>query len=538
MYYYYTSNWLFQLLTDQYSNMSKSNSDKLYQLINALSKPEKRYFKVYTSKQGSDNNNYHVLFDAIDKLSEPDEVKLVKTLKKANFSNALPIAKTRLYNVILKSLDSYHSNSSIDAQLKKTLHCAEILYKKSLYVQSSRLLKGAKKLAYEHEKHTTLLEIFMWEKLLIEKDNYENLTDDDILEMMEENAKAIRNIEDYNDLWGIKSRLFNILNRQGKARSTADLERFKAIMDETLVKKKKEDLYYQTTYLYNHIYSAYYFGVGDYKNSYKYLKANVEHIEKNVERFSEEPNVYFSVLTNIVYIASQVNMYDQVFFYLDKLRALPSTMDTKGNEDMDIKLFSSTYSIELTIYFLTGEFDKGVEIIPQVENGLILYEHKLNSVRRAFFYFNIAIIYFGANDYNSSLKWINKLLNDININKSEDIYCFAQLVNLLIHIELDSNTLLPYALRSTQRYLSTRNRYYKFETTVLEFIGKLLKSTDAQSTKEHYATFVEQLKPLKEDSFEKAAFEYFDFISWAESKLGNKTFAEIKREKAGLKDRL
>lgn len=518
--------------------MSKSNSDKLYQLINALSKPEKRYFKVYTSKQGSDNNSYHVLFDAIDKLSEPDEVKLVKTLKKANFSNALPIAKTRLYNVILKSLDSYHSNSSIDAQLKKTLHCAEILYKKSLYAQSSKLLKGAKKLAYEHEKHTTLLEIFMWEKLLIEKDNYENLTDDDILEMMEENAKAIRKIEAYNDLWGIKSRLFNILNRQGKARSTEDLARFKNILDGTLVKKKKEDLYYQTTYLYNHIYSAYYFGVGDYKNSYKYLKENVEHIEENVERFNEEPNVYFSVLTNIVYIASQLNMYDDVFFYLDKLRALPSTMDTKGNEDMDIKLFSSTYSIELTIYFLTGEFDKGVEIIPQVENGLMLYEHKLNSVRRAFFYFNIAIIYFGANDYNSSLKWINKLLNDININKSEDIYCFAQLVNLLIHIELDSNTLLPYALRSTQRYLSTRNRYYKFESTVLEFIGKLLKSTDAKSTKDHYATFVEQLKPLKEDSFEKAAFEYFDFISWAESKLSDKTFAEIKREKAGLKERL
>ena len=518
--------------------MSKSSSDKLYQLIKALSKPEKRYFKVYTSKQSSDNNSYHTLFDAIDKLSEPDEEKLVKSLKKVGFTNALPIAKTRLYNVILKSLDSYHSNSSIDAQLKKTLHCAEILYKKSLYMQSFKLLKGAKKLAYEHDKHTTLLEIFMWEKLLIEKDNYENLSDDEIVETMNENAKVIRKIEAYNDLWGIKSRLFNILNRQGKARSREDLLRLKDILDETLVNRDKEDLYYQTEYLYNHIYSAYYFGVGDYKNSYKYLKANVEHIEANAERFNEEPNVYFSVLTNIVYIASQLNLYDEVFMYLDKLRELPKTMDTKGNEDMDIKLFSSSYSIELTIYFITGEFEKGMEIIPQVENGLMLYEHKLNSVRRAFFYFNIAIIYFGAEEYNQSLKWINKLLNDININKSEDIYCFAQLVNLLIHIELDSSTLLPYALRSTQRYLSTRNRYYKFESTILDFIGKLLKAKNPQKTKEHYETLLENLRPLKEDSFEKAAFEYFDFISWAESKVNEKTFAEIKKEKAGVREKL
>jgi hypothetical protein len=516
--------------------MSKSASDKLFQLIRSLSKPEKRYFKVFTGKHSSDGNNYHVLFDAIDKMDDYDEEKLKKNLKSAKLVKSLPIQKTRLYDVLLKSLDAYHANSSIDAQLKRTLHCAEILYKKSLYNQSFKLLKGAKKLAYKYDKHTTLVEIFFWEKLLIEKDNYEDLGDAGIMDMMEENSRIIRKIEAYNDLWGIKSRLFNILNRQGKARSNDDLLRLKSIIDDTLLNKKKEDLFYHTEYLYNHIYSAYYFGVGDYTNSYKYLKANVEHIEANIEKFDEEANVYFSILTNIVYIASQLRMYDEVFYYLDKLRDLPNTLDIKNNEDMEIKLFSSSYSIELTIYFLTGEFEKGMEILPQVENGLMLYEHKLNSVRKAFFYFNIAIIYFGASEYNLALKWTNKLLNDIDISKSEDIYCFGQLLNLLIHIELDSSTLLPYALRSTQRYLSTRDRYYKFESTVLDFIGKLLKVKDPSLTDEVYETFVANLKPLKDDTFEKTAFEYFDFISWAESKVDkSRTFADIVKEKAGLK---
>ena len=57
--------------------------------------------------------------------------------------------------MILRALDAYHSNSSIDAQLKRTLHCAEILYKKSLYGQSKKLLDGAKKLAYKYDKHTS-----------------------------------------------------------------------------------------------------------------------------------------------------------------------------------------------------------------------------------------------------------------------------------------------------------------------------------------------------------------------------------------------
>lgn len=514
--------------------MSKTSSDKVFQLIKSLSKAEKRYFKVYTSKQAGDKNNHQLLFDAIDRFEEYDEEQVKKVLKNPTLVRSLPIAKTRLYDVILRSLDAYHSNSSIDAQLKRTLHCAEILYKKSLYQQSQKLLDSAKVLAYKYDKHTSLLEIFMWEKLLIEKDNYEHVGDEGLEAMMHENTRITKMIEVYNDFWGIKSRLFNILNKRGKARTTEGLEKLKSIIDDTLLNREPEHIFYQSEYLYNHIYSAYYFGVGDYGNSFKYLKANVDHIEANLDKFQEEPNIYFSILTNIVYVASQLKDFDAVFFYLKKLRELPKTLEIKNNEDLEIKLFSSANSIELTIYFLTGEFEKGLEIIPQIENGLMLYENKLNSVRKAFFYFNIAIIYFGAKKYNDALKWTNRLLNDIDISKSLDIYCFGQLLNLLIHIELNNNNLLPYALRSAQRYLSTRNRYFKFESSFLDLIGKLLKSPDKITENEQYEVFLEKMKELKDDPLENSAFEYFDFISWAEAKSKGKDFGEIVREKADL----
>lgn len=514
--------------------MSKTSSDHIFQLIRSLSKAEKRYFKVYTSKLAGKKNNQQVLFDAIDSLETYDEDVLRKHLKNTTLVRSLATAKTRLYDAILRSLDAYHANSSIDAQLKRTLHCAEILYKKSLYAQSQNLLNSAKKLAYRYDKHTSLLEVFMWEKLLIEKDNYENVNDAELESTMQENQRITQLLEAYNDFWGIKSRLFHILNKRGKARTEEGLKKLKSIIDDTLLNRPEEHLFYQTIYLYNHIYSAYYFGVGDHANSFRYLKANVEHIEANLEKFAEEPNIYFSILTNIVYVASQLKDYDSVFLYLKKLRELPETLDIKNNEDLEIKLFSSTNSIELTIYFLTGEFDKGLELIPQIENGLMLYEHKLNSVRKAFFYFNIAIIYFGAKRYNDALKWTNRLLNDIDISKSLDIYCFGQLLNLLIHIELNNKNLLPYALRSAQRYLNTRNRYFQFESSFLELIGKLLKAADVEIEKEHFEVFLEKMKELENDNLEKTAFEYFDFISWAEAKVSGKDFAEVVRERAGM----
>ena len=164
----------------------------------------------------------------------------------------------------------------------------------------------------------------------------------------------------------------------------------------------------------------------------------------------------------------------------------------------------------------------------------MLYENQLNSVRKAFFYFNIAIIYFGAKKYNDALKWTNRLLNDIDISKSLDIYCFGQLLNLLIHIELNNKNLLPYALRSTQRYLSTRNRYFKFETSFLELITKLLKSPDKISENEQYEVFLDKMRALKGDQLESSAFEYFDFVSWAEAKSSGRDFGEVVREKATM----
>lgn len=514
--------------------MSKTSSDKIFQLIKSLTKAEKRYFKLYVGKHGTDKNSHSELFDAIDAQVEYNEDLLVQNIKDRTIMRSLPIAKSRLYDSLLRSLDAYHANSSIDAQLKRTLHFVEILYKKTLYQQAMRLLEGAKKLAYQYDKHTSLLEIFMWEKMLIEKDNYENVGEEELEAMMAENSRIISLIEVFNDFWGIKSRLFHILNRKGKARTEEGLLKLKSIIDGTLLDRNPDHIFHESEYLYNHIYSAYYFGVGDYANSYRYLENNVRHIEANLNKFSEEPNVYFSVLTNIVYIASQLQKYDEVFFYLKKLRELPETLDIKNNEDLEIKLFSSANSIELTIYFLMGDFEKGLELIPQIEHGLVIYDHKLNSVRKAFFFFNIAIIYFGACRFNDALKWTNRLLNDIDISKSLDIYCFGQLLNLLIHIELDSKNLLPYTLRNTQRYLSTRNRYFKFEESFLQLMGQLMKSLDAADEKAHYLVFLERMKDLKNDPLEKNAFEYFDFVSWAEAKVSGKSFAEVVRANSGL----
>jgi hypothetical protein len=512
--------------------MSKHSTDHIFRLIKSLTRAEKRYFKIFASRHSAGGKNeYTQLFDAIDKQKEYDEPALIKQFKKSTFGHTPAIAKNRLYETILKSLHSFHAESSLDVELQRLLHSAEILFKKSLYPECSKILTRANKLAVKHEKHYVLLEIHKWEKRLLEKSSYAGSSSDDLSEIHLTDRELINKLMNYSDFWNIKSRLFLMLNQQGKVRDLAGLNSFKTIIDNTLLKSEAEALSYESRYLYYQIYSAYYFGIGDYSNSYLYIKKHLELIELNAELFEEEPNKYFAVLSNMIYLCSQLRKFGEVPFYLEKLKAIPQSYEKKMNEDLSIKLFSSSCSAELSLCIQTGDFDSAHQLVPAIEDGLNKYNDKLSKVRVAFFYFNLAIVFFALRDYSSALKWINRLLNDGDIDSSQDIHCMGRILSMIIHLEIGHIDLLPYSIRSTQRYLSKRKRIYKFESVFLQFINKLSKANSAISLKNSYQALRPELQALAKDPYEKSVFEYFDFITWVESKYLGIPFRDLVKRK-------
>jgi hypothetical protein len=116
--------------------MSKRSTDILFQLIHSLEKAEKRHFKLFI-KRNSSNEDLKIvqLFDALDKMEEYDDQKLLKKLpaiQKTQLSNL----KAHLYKQVLASLRLLKSADSIDLQLHEQFDYAHILYKKGLFLQS------------------------------------------------------------------------------------------------------------------------------------------------------------------------------------------------------------------------------------------------------------------------------------------------------------------------------------------------------------------------------------------------------------------
>lgn len=513
--------------------MSKPVSDSLHRLIKAMTKSEKRYFKLFASRHThKGKNNYIILFDAIEKQKIYDEIKLRQIFKGQAFLKLFAITKQRLFEIILRSLDGFHSDSSIEAQLNRRMHYAEILFNKVLYQECSQVLSASKKLAYKYEKYSILLDIFKWEKKIMEQVSFLEKNEKEITSLLEEDTLVLQKILNQNKYWNINSRLFLLLYKRGKMRNEKEIAIFNEIINSPLLKDENNALSNEAKYLYNTIYSTYYFGTGNYEDSYKYYLRNFEIATLYPDLFIKQKQMtYIALLTNLVYLAGQLKKYDKVAFYLKKLKDLSQHAAYKKNETLRMEWFMAVSDKELILHIQTGEIEKAFSVIASVEHNLQRYKNKVNKVFIASFYFNAAVVCFSAEQYSNSLKWINKILNDAALTESQDIQCFTRILNLIIHIELGNEELLPYITKSTYRYLHKKNKVYKFETVFLDFIKELLKHKPIKGNVKMYQEFKKDLIALSNIPFEKTVFEYFDFLAWVETKISKTTFTEAVKRK-------
>jgi hypothetical protein len=507
--------------------MSNKVSSSLHELIKSLNKSEKRYFKVFSSRHTiGEENGYIKLFDFIEKMEVYDEDALFTKFKGQALLNKFSITKGRLYANILKSLDTFHSTSSIDAQIFRSIHSAEILYNKGLYKQAEKILISAEKQAKKHENFNLLLEIKEKQKKLIENELYTDVKASEISKMHEEEHEIITEISRHNKLWNVKSLLFQEINKNGKVRNEDDTKKLFHLVEQLDVLDIKKAST-KSKYLYHHIQSAYYYSVNDLKLSHYHLAAIIQLLEKNAVLMKSQPNIYFSSLTNFIYISTKLKKYELSQEHLLKLKGLSNP---GKNIDLDIKYFSSTYSLELSMLAEKGEYKKAIELVPQIEEGYRLYSEHISSLRKAHIDFQVGVIYLGMGEYNHALTWINKILNESKIDQKQDIYCFSQLINLILHFELNNIRFLPYAISSAKRYLKNRNRIYTFEEIFLKLISQISKTDNVFDIQEKLEAIEGKLAALKEDPKEQIVFEYFDFLNWVRSKLKRKTFLELKQE--------
>ncbi|MDZ4706615.1 MAG: hypothetical protein SH848_21985 [Saprospiraceae bacterium] len=499
----------------------KTPSDDLFQLVQSLNKQEKRYFKLYASRHALNGENQYLrLFNAIEKQEVYDEATLRKKFPDEAFTRQLHVAKNYLYGIILASLRSFHESRAED-RFYTQLRNAQLLFDKGLYQQSEKALGKAKSTAADNERFLQLLEVYRWEHQIAHSRNDFGKLENYIAHGVQEEFDLLDKYRNFLEFQALNDRVFIPYWKKGAVRNETEKAALDQLFEQPQFSSADHARSFYARYFYHNARFSYHLFRGEPERSYEHVRELVQMFESRAVK-GRGVRQYSSALINLYIVQQRLGHYSDIPDTLRKLREVPA-----DSPEQQRRLFVRSFNLEVDFYLSTGLFSKGVAQIREREALFRKYEEEVNGQQRLGLYYNLAYLHFGAADYGQALDWVNLLLQDPALETRQDIHCFGRLLNLVVHYELRNDQLLEYIVQTTYRFLSKRERLFRVESVMLKLMRHYPGWLTPKARTEGFRQLIGELEDLRQNEFERKAFEYFDFISWMESKAAGSAFEAV-----------
>lgn len=496
--------------------------EELYDLIKALSKSEKRFFKLTVSSE-EHSNVISKLFDELEKANEFDENKLLKSSKQKHKTlNSKDIIQLT-YDVILKSQRTFYAESISGYKIKDEISNLRNLFDKAQYKQCRKMLNKLKEEAYAEEGFNFILEIISIEKQLLDIENKFGNTSKSLDDLIKEEQLLIDKSKNIGEFAQSFSKI-NYQVRQNMVVKTAkELDTYDKLLSSSLFKNSDKCYSKKAQVLYHHSRALCFSKKRDNAMRQKEFKSMVDFMDENPFLINEFPKRYLSGINNILSVEIEQAHYataEKLITDFIKLKSHPAFNTT----DLQLKIFTSTTNAQLLIYTDGGRTDKALPIVKLINEQIALYKDKINKEEVLIFYYNFTSLFIYAQKYAEASKYLNLLLSANDTQLRQDIQCFSRLQNIILHYELQKIPELKYLLKTTRDLYKHQKYQFKIEKLLLDMFEELLETNQPHAV---WEKFNEQFKELIKDPFEKIANYYFDFLAYTESKVSGKKVGDI-----------
>jgi hypothetical protein len=509
--------------------MPKPHSDSLFQLIQALSKSEKRAFKIYAQRIGSqEEKKIILLFNRIAKQKSYNEKEVLKKEKSLR-REQMPNLKAHLFAQIMKCL-SLGSYKQTDREVTVLISHTRILYNKCLYAEAFKMAEKAKHTAIKNDNMVLLLEILEMEKLIIKHTAQEGneARVQAIIDQTDKTAESIKNINIFSNL---SIKLHSLYQRTGFIRNEQDYKNVRNYFNSSLPEYTEATLsFHEKLYLY-YSYTGYCFFIHDFKKGYVYAKKLAILFESTPEMIYRKGEFYIRALNNLLSAQHKLNLYAEFYETHKKLIALKRDAIFHKTENINLNLFKTIYLHEINRHYMLGEFTAGTRIIKKLETELENFIPILDHHTVLVFYYKIACLYFGANSFKAAVKWLNKIINEKEVELREDIHSFSRILRLISYFELGDTELVEYSIKSTYRFLLKKGNLQKYHLSILHFLKQAQHLRTKEKQTQAFSSLKMQMEKIKTLPYERREFFYFDILSWLESKIEKRTVESVIKEK-------
>jgi len=465
--------------TNQTASMKPTHD--LFDLVHSLTKSEKRFFKLQSSLQAGEKN-YVRLFDLLEKMDHYDEEFVKETFKGELFLKHLPSEKNHLFKLILKALRSYHAENSVRSILKQALKNVDILHKKGLFEECKKELKRAKKLAVSYEFFYYLFEIISWQKNILEEDYENGEFTQSIDEIAEEEAHVLsqlQNLAQYQALYGKVNAIFR---SGGFTPSKLHEEMLHEIMNSKLLADSSLATSIRSNCI--RLYSLGFCAIAenDITKAAQYFQEVIDLFEKNEWLRDDKAKRYLRSLGQLLTCKVLLNDRAGATEIYKKLELLE---DSEQFYDPDLIAFRFRIlkQIQVEMALMFDQKIQSDELFASIQQT----KNVLSKEFEMMMHYRLALYEFSCGHHQRALKHVNEIINNSDKELRQDIYGHVRVLNILIHLCLGNVDLVEYALKSTIRFYTQRERNHDADIhflKVLRSYNKLSSFDRSQFLKE------------------------------------------------------
>lgn len=502
--------------------------ESVYDLIKAMSKAEKRNFKLYASRQGhSREAKFIQLFDCIDGMECYDEERILSrcpSLKREQ----LPNMKAHLYKQILRSLRLLGGQHSALLNLQEQVDFARLLFDKGLYCQSEKVLAKAAVMAAELEQHAVSILIAELGRQVYEckvSGEMTHLSTTANREIMD----TCSQLETANELSNLAIRLYSLHLQLGYARSQKDLDLLNSYFKPRLDSYAGRSLSFSERFYYYQAKAWYHYVRHNFAYAYRYSRAWIDMFE---EKPSMKEVMYDSYLHGYAQFLEGAYLMRRYGLFVKALESFERESSSTGVLNCNATMISQQvlFTARINKCILEGAFKEGLWLARSADGFLKRYGKYLSLYDRMSLDYKIALLYFGDGNYSRCMDHLAGIIAVKDPQVRRDLQCYARMLNIVACYESGVDANLDYQIRSVFSFILKMRDMTDMKRELFAFFRKL-GSTASLELKKEFRVLYDCLAPYENHPYERRTFYYLDLISWLKSKITGRSFGDILRER-------
>lgn len=508
-------------------------TDELKKWVESLTIAEKRFITLLgKTRSGATTSQQSELFEWLNRAAPNEEIP-----KKAKFRHNLPTVSNRLKELILDGLRLLHKDDDTDAVLRTTLDEIARLVSKKLFVPAIRQLKRAKRLAIDRCRYSAALECIVWEQKL-RAHSPSGDRQPGLAQLLEEELAMLNKLKELRELTYRHEQLLDIVKQFPYHRDKVTLASVLALAEHELVHRLAATGAYLERALAINL-------LGIKEMYQRTPTAALRRYQSLLNEWRGHPGWQQDQAELLLLICK---FYQNACFYspvdweeaqkhirmINQLNHLP----VDATRDFQRLLYHNQLGLALN----TGNMEAVTTLIPEIAAWIVAQGKHLTEAQQLSFMCNFLVAEFLMDNFKAAKQWIARIHQLPNQKARMDIRQFALLLQVVVEMELNNDSLNEYLTRAGKRKFSTTTFEVNVELVVLKHLALVNRSESKQEVRKSIDQLIIALAQLENElPGDIPLLGLKEIQIWAEAKQQGSTLravflGEVKKNLAQLEN--